>query len=136
MKKSLATVLLAVAFTIWAPTLSSAQTVVDDVRRACQTEIQAYCNNVTPGEGRVLACFYAHGGNLTPQCEYALFDAAARLERAIAAITYVANECENEIDTYCSKIQPGGGHIAECLVQNESNLGKSCNAALSDVGVK
>ena len=113
-----------------------AQTLVQDVARMCKTEIKTYCSDVTPGEGRILACFYAHGDKLSPQCEYALFDAAARLERAIGAITYVANECEDEIEQYCAAIQPGGGHIAECLVRNESNLGTPCSHALSEVGVK
>lgn len=114
----------------------SAQTLVDDVRKACTVEIKTYCNNVTPGEGRILACFYAHGDKIGPQCEYALFDAASRLERAVAAITYVANECEDEIEAHCANIQPGGGNIAQCLIVNEAQLGKACNRALADVGVK
>ena len=124
------------AWTLLAAAPAGAQTLVQDVARKCQTEIETYCSQVLPGEGRVLACFYAHGDKLSPQCEYALFDAAARLERAIAAITYVANECKQEIQTHCAAIKPGGGNIAQCLIANEDKLGAPCDHALSDVGVK
>ncbi|MEM7227132.1 MAG: hypothetical protein AAF495_29460 [Pseudomonadota bacterium] len=129
-------VLAALAALLLTAAPAGAQTLVQDVARKCQVEIKTYCSQVLPGGGRILACFYAHGDKLSPQCEYALFDASARLERAIAAITYVANECEDEIDEYCANIQPGGGNIAQCLLANDSNLGKHCSHALSDVGVK
>lgn len=135
MTKTITVLIAAMGIMVAFATSTTAQTLVEDVRRNCKMEIQTYCSDVTPGEGRILACFYAHGDKLTPRCEYSLFDAAARLERAIAAITYVANECEDEIDTYCANIEPGGGHIAQCLVANESSLGRACDRALSEVGV-
>ena len=36
---------------------------------------------MTPGQGRVLACLYAHGDKLSAKCEYALYDAAAQAGR-------------------------------------------------------
>ena len=55
------------------------------VREGCSPELARHCAEVTPGEGRLLACLYAHGDKLSGQCEFALYDAAARLERAINA---------------------------------------------------
>ena len=34
--------------------------IIDNVMKACETEINTYCSQVTLGEGRLLACFYAH----------------------------------------------------------------------------
>ena len=70
------------------------------VREGCSSELTRYCAGVTPGEGRLLACLYAHSDKLSGQCEFALYDAAARLERAISAITYVASECRAELETH------------------------------------
>ena len=42
----------------------------------------------------------------------------------MAAITYVANECEDEIEAHCANIQPGGGNIAQCLIVNEAQLAR------------
>ncbi len=39
---------------------------------------------------------------MSNRCEYALYDAAAQLERAVAALTYVANECNDDLEKYCS----------------------------------
>ena len=102
----------------------------------CDSELTQYCAEVTPGEGRLLACLYAHGDKLSGQCEYALYDAAARLERAINAITYVATECRSEIQSHCANVQPGEGRIAQCLLNHASELSPGCDQALTNVGVK
>ena len=96
--------------------------IVKSVAEGCTKELKVYCSNVTPGEGRVLACLYAHGDKLSGRCEYALYDAAVQLERAVAALTYVANECNADLDKYCANIRPGGGRLAECLERNEKKL--------------
>ena len=33
---------------------------VERVLEGCSTEFETYCKNVTPGEGRLLACLYAY----------------------------------------------------------------------------
>ena len=78
------------------------ENLVQTVANGCKVELEKYCGNVTPGEGRILACLYAYGDKLSPKCEYALYDAAAQLERAVAALSYVANECDEDLDQYCA----------------------------------
>ena len=110
--------------------------VVETVAKGCDKEIKTYCKDVTPGEGRVLACLYAHEDKLSGQCEYALYDAAAQLERFVAALTYVANECEDDLEKYCANIQPGQGRLLACLDKNKKKITKRCTQALKDVGAK
>jgi Cysteine rich repeat len=107
-----------------------------DVLEGCNSELTQYCAQVTPGDGRLLACLYAHGDKLAGQCEHALYDAAARLERAINTIAYVASECRLELETQCAEVEMGEGRIAQCLNDHASELSPSCARALSDVGVK
>ena len=99
----------------------------------CNAELVKYCPEVTPGQGRLLACLYAYQDKLSGQCEQALYT-AARLERAVHAITYVANECRAEIQTHCATVQPGQGRIAQCLKTNADQLGEGCRNALAEVG--
>jgi Cysteine rich repeat len=106
------------------------------VRDGCSSELSQYCAEVTPGEGRVLACLYAHGDKLSGQCEHALYDAAARLERAIGTITYVANECRAELETHCTGVEVGEGRVAQCLKDHAAELSPGCNQALTNVGVE
>jgi hypothetical protein len=106
------------------------------VLEGCESELGQYCAGVTPGEGRMLACLYAYGDRLSGQCEFALYDAAARLERAIDAITYVASECRAELETHCANVEVGEGRVAQCLKDHASELSPGCKQALTDVGVE
>jgi len=110
--------------------------VVETVANGCKVEIEKYCTQVTPGEGRVLACLYAHGDKLSAKCEFALYDAAVQLERAVAALTYVANECDADLDKYCGAIAPGEGRLLDCLEKYDKQVSKRCKNAIKDVGLK
>jgi hypothetical protein len=109
---------------------------VEIVADGCSKEINTYCKGVTPGEGRILACIYAYQDKLSGRCEYALYDAAAQLERVIAAITYVANECKDDLKTYCSDIKPGGGRLINCIDKKMEKVSNRCKQAIKDVGKK
>lgn len=109
---------------------------IDTAIEGCKKELDTYCKEVTPGEGRILACLYAYSDKLSGRCEYALYDAAAQLERAVAALTYVANECRGDLEKFCANIQPGQGRLAACLEKNDDKVSGRCKQALKDVGVK
>jgi hypothetical protein len=106
------------------------------VLAGCSTELSRFCPSVTPGEGRLLACLFAYEDQLSGQCEFALYDAAVRLERAIGVIVYVATECRAELEKHCAEIEVGEGRVAQCLQDHESELGEGCNRALTEVGMK
>jgi len=109
---------------------------VDTVLQGCKSELETFCKGVTPGEGRLLACLYAYQDQLSGRCDYALYDASAQLERAVAAMTFVANECREDFTRYCSTIQPGEGRLLKCLDKQGSKVSKRCTQALQDVGAK
>jgi len=112
------------------------ENLVQSVTEGCKVELEKYCGNVTPGKGRILACLYAYGDKLSPKCEYALYDAAAQLERAVAALSYVANECDEDLDKYCGAVAPGEGRLLDCLYKKDKQLTNRCKRALKDVGLK
>ena len=106
------------------------------VTEGCEKEINTYCKNVTPGEGRIWACLKAHSDKLSNRCESALHDAAAQLQRAVAALKYVANECKDDLEKFCSSVQPGEGRLLKCLEENEKKVSDRCKSALKDVRLK
>lgn len=118
-------------FSAWAE-----QSLVETVANGCKVEIEDYCKAVTPGQGRVLACLYAHGDKLSGQCEFALYDAAAQLERAVAALSYVVNECAADLDQLCQDVRAGEGRLLECLEKNDPKVSSRCKQALENVGLK
>ena len=122
---------------IFAGNAGALENLVKSVAKGCEKELKSYCSKVTPGEGRVLACLYAHGDKISGRCEYALYDAAAQLERFVAALSYVVNECEDDLKQYCASVQAGEGRLAECLlVKNKDKISKRCKQAMKDVDLK
>lgn len=125
--------LLAMIMTVSLGTIQSAnamETLVETVATGCEAELTNFCSQVTPGEGRVLACLYAHEDKLSGQCEYALYDAAAQLERFVNALSYLANECAEDLETHCASVEMGEGRVAQCLLDNKANLQNRCSAAI------
>ncbi|MBW1996499.1 MAG: hypothetical protein JRJ29_00900 [Deltaproteobacteria bacterium] len=123
---------LTLMFTLVVPA-NAQQPLAEIVAEGCKTELEAYCKDVTPGEGRVLACLYARSDKLSGKCEYALYDAAVQLERALTALTYLANECDDDLETLCSDVAMGKGRLMDCLKSNSKKLTRRCNQALKDV---
>jgi hypothetical protein len=107
---------------------------VETVKTGCKAELETFCKDVTPGQQRVLACLYAFGDKLSSQCEYALYDAAAQLERAVAVLTFLINECGDDANKVCPKVQMGEGRIVQCLDQNRSQVSNRCVLALQQTG--
>lgn len=116
--------------------LSAQESLIETVATGCKTELETYCKNVTPGEGRILACLYAYQDKLSGKCEYALYDAAVRLERSVAALSYVANECETDLAANCAGVRAGEGRLLQCLEKNDAKVSSRCKGALKDVGLR
>ena len=112
------------------------ENIVDSVATGCEKELASFCKDVTPGGGRILACLYAHADKVSGRCEYAVYDAAAQLERAVGALTYVANECDEDMDKLCAKVEAGEGRILTCLKKNEDKVTKRCNQAMKDIDLQ
>jgi len=102
--------------------VAAEQNLVQTVAEGCKAELEMYCKDVTPGNGRILACLYARGDKLSGKCEYALYDAAAQLERAVAALAYVVNECADDLEKHCSGVAAGEGRLLECIEKNDKNV--------------
>ena len=136
MKKCSVVLLVMVGLFAICGNLCAQEGLIETVANGCKTEITSYCKDVKPGEGRVLACLYAHEDKLSGKCEYALYDAAGRLERAVTALTYVATECQADLAANCAGVKAGEGRLLECLDKNDAKVSARCKGALKDVGLK
>ena len=136
MRKRIVLLAIVAMFFVSVSSAWALEELVDSVAKGCEKELTSYCSKVTPGNGRILACLYSHSDKLTGPCEYALYDAAVQLERFVAALSYVANECDADLDKFCSEVAVGEGRLMECLDKNSSKISKRCTQALKDVSVK
>jgi hypothetical protein len=115
-----------------AAVLKAAETAV----KGCEKELTTFCKDVTPGEGRGLACLYAYSDKLSGQCEYALYTASADLEKSITGMKYAANECKDDLKAFCADIKPGEGRLLQCIDKNAAKVSKRCTDALKASGLK
>jgi hypothetical protein len=79
---------------------------------------------------------FAYQDKLSGKCEYALYDASVRLERAVAALGYVVNECADDLDKHCSGVAAGEGRLLDCIEKNENKVSSRCKDAMKEVGLK
>ena len=56
-------VMIGLIFTI--TSANAQQDLLETVADGCKMEIEKYCGQVTPGQGRILACLFAHGDKLS-----------------------------------------------------------------------
>lgn len=136
MRAKIIVMVVAAAFCMLVSNAFAAENLVETVAKGCEKELTSYCSNVTPGEGRILACLYAHNDKLSGQCEFALYDAAVQLERFVAALAYLANECDEDLDKFCTGVAAGEGRLLKCLDDNAEKISARCTQALKDVGAK
>ncbi len=100
----------------------------------CRKDIATYCNNIRPGEGRLLACLYAHNDQLTSGCAYDLRNATAELQQAVEAFVYVSRECRDDLAAYCALGRFGEGRMLDCL-NSQRELSVPCTQALQQTGL-
>jgi hypothetical protein len=127
--------LAAATLSLGGSVLGAEEALDERIQESCQTELGTYCDDVSFGEGRSLGCLFAHHEKLSGQCEYALYEAAVQLERAVAAFTDVAKACDDDMNRFCAHVQAGEGRLIECLEGKAAEVTPTCKAALTTVGV-
>jgi hypothetical protein len=103
---------------------------VQSVAAACQLEVETYCSQVTPGGGRLLACFAAHEDKLSGECSKALYGFTSELEAFTRALAFTAGACYEDITRLCADVEGGEGRVADCLIENQSEVSAACLEAV------
>jgi len=114
--------------------VSFAQNPIRDVLKGCDKEIKEFCNKVTPGKGRLVACAQAHNDKLSDQCIGSLNRAEFQLKDLALTLSYIATQCKNDAVKHCPEVKLGEGRVLKCLAKNKAKISKFCDTALSDVG--
>jgi hypothetical protein len=109
------------------------ESLLEHVLDSCKSDLEIYCNQVTPGQGRILHCIAAHEDKISGQCGYALYQSASLLEQLATAIAYVGSECMADIERHCGAVAAGEGRILMCLEENADDVSEGCKKAVSDV---
>jgi len=125
---------IALAALLWSlPGGVQAQEIGKEMRQACSADVKNFCSQVTRGEGRMVACFYAHNDQLSAPCEMAIIETGDKLAAAADKLRTAVAICARDIRQYCGSMDPGGGRIFSCLTNNKASLNKGCGEVVSRI---
>ena len=99
------------------------------VDNPCEKDIENFCKNIEPGEGRLLKCLKLFEEDITPGCKKQLVQIESALEE-------VQNACADDYAIFCSSVLPGQGRIAACLERNQEILTQKCKEHLKEITQK
>jgi hypothetical protein len=86
---------------------------------ACRAEMDKFCKDVEPGEGRIIKCLREHDADLSDKCR-AYVNTASQ---------YMA--CIDDAVRLCPHTQPGGARVLACLRTRMSDLSSQCKRELA-----
>ena len=112
---------------------ASSATQAQDVLKACEADIKTYCSQVTLGDGRLLACMYAHEDKISPECDVAIADAADQLDWFLSSVREALETCAPDIQKHCADVEAGQGRIYACLRIKKDQIGDDCKGVVDNV---
>jgi len=92
----------------------------------CKNDVNRFCKDIQPGEGRILRCLTLYEKHLTPACK-------KNLAQAKKAVEEVQNACADDYAIFCSSVLPGQGKIPACLEKSSKILTPKCRAHLKEL---
>ncbi len=126
--------LLAVAAigTAGAQTMSYADA-VDQLARACGTDLAKYCRGIELG-GRLKTCLDANQARLSPQCQQTRAAVYESISRRAAAQRNIGDICDPDIARLCGTSH-ADAHLVECLLSvSPAAMSPQCNQTFTDTG--
>ncbi len=108
------------------------QPVAQSIFESCAKDLATYCGAVTPGNGRTLACIYAHEDKVSDECDAATENASTLLDWFLEKVRYVYDSCADDIQKHCAEAEFGGGHVLSCLVEHSSEVTDACKEVTAE----
>lgn len=106
---------------------SKLEQTVTKLKSACQSDLNKYCKDVTPGEGRIASCLDSREDQLSASCKEAWVGTKARVsERVDKAEIAFRKSCGGDVRKFCSEVPSGRGRILDCLDDHRDELSGSC----------
>ncbi len=125
----------AVVFAIPLTVLSPGQAAAQSVFKSCGKDLSNYCEAVTPGNGRIFACIYAHEDKISESCDAVIVDVANQLDLFFELIRYAKQECRTDIEKHCMDVETGGGRIYSCLKSHKAELTSDCSTVVESINL-
>jgi len=107
------------------------QLAAQPIFESCAKDLEIYCSQVTPGNGRISACIYAHEDKVSDECDAATDNFSTLLDWFLEQVRYTYDQCADDVQKYCSGTEFGAGRLFSCLIENEPQITDGCKEAVS-----
>ena len=97
----------------------------------CHDDIQKYCGQVKPGEGRMVRCMRENAKNFSPACQA---DMEKHRQQGAEKREEIQQACKGDAEKLCKNQEPGKGRILRCLHAHEKELSEDCRESLPKRG--
>lgn len=99
----------------------------------CAPDIAKYCDQVTLGNGRLMACMYAHEDKLSDACDASIDETADQLDWFFDTLNQAITTCSGDIEKFCSGVEFGEGRVYLCLGEKIDSLTPECKMVVEKV---
>jgi hypothetical protein len=108
---------------------SPAQNMANQLKTACQGDVDKLCSDITPGQGRIAACLDSKSDQLSSGCKTTWTstkaDISARMDKAEVAFR---KDCGSDVQKFCQDVPSGKGRVLSCLDDHRDGLSNSCKS--------
>ena len=103
---------------------------MQEFSEACKGDVDQYCKDVKPGQGRIGKCLKQNEAKLSPACKEQMAQAHEQMQHMHKRMQEVEQACTGDVEQFCKGTHPGGGRLLKCLKQNEGKLSEGCKSAI------
>ena len=111
--------------------LLAAGAAAEGPKGACKADVEKFCKDVKPGEGRIIACLKTHEAELSAECKAKGLEAKGpeAKDRKEGKGGFI-EACRADLDKLCAGVPAGHGAKIRCLKEHEAVLSEGCKAGL------
>jgi hypothetical protein len=103
---------------------------MQELSEACKGDVDQYCKDVKPGQGRVAKCLKQNEAKLSTACKEQMTKAHEQMQHMHKRMQEVEQACTGDVEQFCKGTRPGGGRLLKCMKQNEGKLSEGCKSAI------
>ncbi|OFY98350.1 MAG: hypothetical protein A2070_01630 [Bdellovibrionales bacterium GWC1_52_8] len=114
------------AFTVMTFSAFAEEKMAVDPRGPCSPDIEKFCKDVEPGEGRLLRCLKEHENELSSDCK----EKGQVLKKKMQG---AKDACKADVQKFCKGVKPGKRRLMRCMKAHESELSAECKTKVREL---
>ncbi|KAG2498297.1 hypothetical protein HYH03_003558 [Edaphochlamys debaryana] len=100
---------------------------------ACRTDVQQFCADILPGEGRMHECLRSHRAQLSDSCRREELLLEEQEAENVELRPGLLRVCRSERRAFCSMVSPGQARVFRCLAEKmgDPDFGDACRKEIT-----